>query len=104
VANFKNKRYMTIGVQNEIYPILQIIMWNMIDKEIRKGQEMDYLQVFKLAPANVNDKLHQEIIHSQEVPERENKVTLKIDNVPITAKIFVIDSDEYVTMLLSNEY
>jgi len=104
MADFKDNRYMTIGIQNEIDPIVQIIMWRMIDEGIKNGQKMDYLQIFKLIPIDVNGKIRQKIIHSQEVPKRKKEVVVKADTTPIIAKIFVIDSEDYVTMLLASEY
>lgn len=104
MADFKGNRYMTHGVDVEIDLTLQVIMWSMIDENIAKGLKMDYLQVFKLNSVTRNGRGYQEIIHSQEQPKRQNKVTVDIGVFPISEKIFVIDSVEYVTMMLASEY
>ena len=104
MATFKGNRYMTRGVDADIPPILHIIMWGMIDEDITVGLKMDYLQVFRLKPVTKNDREYQEIKHTQEQPNRERIVTVNLDVAPVSEKIFVIDSGEYVTMMLADEY
>lgn len=104
MADFKGNRYMTCGIDGEINPILQIIMWSMIDEDIEKGLKMDYLQVFKLKPVTKSGKTCQEITHLQEQPKRQKKAVVDIGVTPISEEIFVIDSVEYVTMMLASEY
>ena len=48
-------------------------------------------------------KTMQKIIHEQEQPEYLKEYLLKLYD-PITAKVYVIDSDTYSTMLLAEEY
>ena len=95
-AMFKNPRYLTIGVQTEIPLMVQTFIWNCID---RLPSETDYLQVFKLSA--FGDM--QQIIHEAEQPAFK-KVYLFPSENPITEKLYVIDSDEYSTMLLASEY
>ena len=104
MADFKGNRFMTCGVNNDISQILQIAMWGMIDEDIAVGLKMDYLQVFKLKPVMENGKEYQEIKHIQEQPKRERKINVNFGVPAISETIFVIDSGEYVTMMLSNEY
>lgn len=92
---FKNAKYLTHGVQSEIPIELQIFMWSCIESVPKP----DYWQIFRLEPM----KTMQKIIHEQEQPEYRKEYLLKSDN-PITAKIYVIDSDTYSTMLLASEY
>lgn len=92
---FKNAKYLTHGVQSEIPIELQIFMWSCIEAV----PEPDYLQIFRLEPM----KTMQKIIHEQEEPEYRKEYLLKTDKL-ITAKIYVIDSDTYSTMLLAEEY
>ena len=92
---FKNAKYLTHGVQSEIPIELQIFMWSCIESVPKP----DYWQIFRLEPM----KTMQKIIHEQEQPEYLKEYLLKSDN-PITAKIYVIDSDTYSTMLLAEEY
>lgn len=94
---FKNKRFITCGVNNEIPLILQLSMWSLIDElKIPK----DYLQIFELNESEG----HQKITHSQEQPTYKKEYLLKTDAPFIYAKIYVIDDGEHSTMLLSSEY
>ena len=99
---FKN-RYVTKGVQLELPPEMQIILWSMVDENIKKGLPMDYLQIFELKPVYLDDIKMQEISHKQEQPRRTNTFAFETDN-PISAKIFIIDSIEYSTMMFNYEY
>lgn len=93
---FNNQRYLTRGINAEIPFELQIFMWECID---RLPKECDYFQVFKLE--NLNGI--QRITHFSEQPEYHMEYLILTDN-PVTAKIYVIDSEEYSTMLLAEEY
>lgn len=93
---FNNQRYLTKGVQSEIPTPLQLFMWGCID---RLPEERDYFQVFKLENLNGIQK----IIHFSEQPEYRREYLIPADK-PITAKIYIIDSDYYSTMLLAEEY
>ena len=93
---FNNPRYLTRGVQAEISPPLQIFIWNCIEL---LPEECDYLQMFELKPFGGM----QQIEHTAEEPEYKKIYLIPSDN-PITAKIYVIDSDSYCTMLLASEY
>lgn len=93
---FNNHRYLTRGVQSEIPTLLQLFMWGCIDK---LPEECDYFQVFKLEPFGMMQK----ITHEQEQPPFRRKYLIPSDN-PITQKVYIVDSDEYSTMLLAEEY
>ena len=100
MANFKNTRYVTKGISNEIPLHLQLILWDLIDT--MEVEEKDYLQVFKLSQEDHKQK----VTHIQEEPEYE-KIHFfhRIPDTPIvTTKIFIIDDETHSTMLLSNEY
>ena len=90
-------RYLTRGVDAEIPLNIQVFLWSCIDN---MPEEKDYLQVFKLS--NVNGL--QVIRHTAEQPEFEMTYVLAEVENPVTAKIYVIDSVEYYTMLLAEEY
>ena len=93
---FNNKRYLTRGIDAEIPFELQIFMWDCID---RMSEPKDYFQIFELNDLGGM----QHIIHRSEQPEY--KMNYYIPTVKaVTAKIYVIDSEEYSTMLLSSEY
>ena len=93
---FSNQRYLTKGVQSEISIELQLFMWECID---RMPKPKDYFQVFKLENFNGIQK----ITHFSEQPEYHKEYLIPTDN-PITAKVYVIDSNDYSTMLLAEEY
>lgn len=92
---FNNQRYLTKGVQSEITAELQFFMWECI----KLVPEPDYLQIFRLEPIGTM----QRITHEQEQPQFRREYLIPSDS-PITAKIYVIDSDTYSTMLLAEEY
>lgn len=93
---FDNPRYLTRGVSANIPPPLQIFIWNCIEL---LPDECDYLQVFELKPFGGM----QQITQTAEEPEYRKVFLFPSDN-PITAKLYVIDSDTYSTMLLAEEY
>ncbi|MDB1949262.1 MULTISPECIES: DUF960 family protein [Clostridium] len=99
----KNNRYVTRGINEEIDIRLQLIMWSMIDKLKDEGNvELDYLQVFKLRKEGNKVIIKQ----SQEVPEHKETHIIELEDVEIgnENKIYVIDSEEYSTMLFPSEY
>ncbi|MBB6625107.1 hypothetical protein H7E67_16940 [Clostridium gasigenes] len=63
---------------------------------------MDYLQVFKLRKEGVSIVIE----HSQEEPECKERYPLELEDVELDnkIKIYVIDSGEYSTMFLPEEY
>lgn len=93
---FNNQRYLTKGVQAEIPLALQLFMWGCIDG---MPEPKDYFQVFKLE----NSGGLQKITHFSEQPEHHKEYMIPTDK-PITSKVYIIDSDEYSTMLLAEEY
>ncbi|MDE5621114.1 MAG: DUF960 domain-containing protein [Ruminococcus sp.] len=84
---FNNQRYLTKGIQSKIPLELQLFMWSCIDK---LPEERDYFQVFRLENLNGIQK----ITHFSEQPEYCKEYLIKTDN-PITAKVYIIDSDTY---------
>ena len=99
----KDNRYVTRGVNDEVDIRLQLIMWSMIDKlKDEESVEVDYLQVFKIRKKDSKVVINQ----SQEVPEYSCTYEIELEDIQIDdgIKIYVIDSVEYSTMLLSSEY
>ncbi|WP_027703186.1 DUF960 family protein [Metaclostridioides mangenotii] len=94
----KEKRYMTVGVQNEIPVSIQIKLWNKID-ELKI--EKDYFQIFELIP--IEDGALK-IVHKQEDPKYKKVSYLITDEIKCAIKIYVIDAGYYSTMLLDTEY
>lgn len=94
---FINKRYLTKGVSERIEICYQMIMRSMIDN---MNVEKDYLQIFQLDWKN--NVLT--ITHSQEQPFYKKVYKLPCQSAVKTEKVYVIDSEEYSTMLLAEEY
>lgn len=95
-------RYITRGI-SEVVPLeIQMLMWNEVDKVVKK-EKVDYLQVFEF-----NVKVNYiEMEHRQEEPEYKQTIYLKkiesylcLDKI----KVFVIDDLDHSTMLLASEY
>lgn len=100
---FKNNRYVTRGVNEEIDIRLQMIIWSMIDKLKDKGNvEVDYLQIFKIRKEGNKIVISQ----SQEVPKYSCTYEIEIEDIQLYdgIKVYVIDSGEYSTMLFPHEY
>jgi hypothetical protein len=97
-AVFKNMRFATKGIARVLPMDVQCVMWAMIDA-LDQDLGVDYLQVFDLS----EDDGLQRISHSQEKPPYRYDV-LVMGVKPIEGKVFVIDSDEYSTMLFAEEY
>ena len=100
-------RYATKGVMEEVGLDVQSTIWNIIE-ELGKSKKLDYLQVFECSVDMVKNEAGelqrlQKIIHKQEVPRYKKLHHFKVEN-PIQCKIFVIDSEEYSTILLAEEY
>lgn len=94
---FSSKRYFTRGVQAEIPFDLQMFMWFLVTI---LPEPKDYLQVFRLF---VSDNETQHIIHEQEEPPYHKEFDLVFD-VPVNAKVYIIDDGDHSTMLLAEEY
>lgn len=92
---FDNQRYITRGIDMEIPFELQVLMW----ETISFIPEPDYLQIFRLEPFGTM----QRITHEQEHPPFRREYLIPTDN-PITQKVYIIDSIDYSTMLLAEEY
>ncbi|EME8134945.1 hypothetical protein MU945_002556, partial [Enterococcus faecium] len=78
------------------------LCWNLIDQNSQKQLPLDYLQIFEFSTEKGNQKL----VHRQEEPEerKEYLISPKLRLKSVSQKIWVIDSGEYQTMLLPEEY
>jgi len=94
---FDNQRYLTRGVNETIPFELQAFMWDCIDRLPKDG--VDYFQVFELK--DIGGMQH--IVHFSEQPEYKMNYFIPMLKA-VTAKVYVIDSEEYSTMLLAEEY
>ena len=95
---FNNKRYLTKGINERIPFPVQFTLWELI--EDIPDKKRDYLQIFRL-------KWHNGILtieHSQEIPCYSKTHTYISEITEKTEKVYIIDSGEYSTMLLAEEY
>ena len=96
---FQNERYITSEIADELSPVLQATLWQLIDE--MEVPEKDYLQVFKLSGSG-NEQI---IVHEQEQPEYKKEHRLELVGTPIfVGKIFVIDDTDHSTMMKASEY
>lgn len=102
---FDREKYITSHA-NEILPVvLQITMWQCIEKWRVSKRKLDYLQVFKLSIDRHDDRLVQVIEHSQEQPKQHEIIRIECDGYePINEKVYVIDDGNYSTMIMSSDY
>ena len=93
---FDNQRYITRGIIDMIPLELQLFMWDCVD---RMPEPKDYFQVFELSDL----RSMQRIVHKSEQPEYKMNYFIPTSKA-VTAKVYIIDSEEYSTMLLAEEY
>jgi len=93
---FPPQRYATAAVSREIPLAVQLFLWQCIDA---LPFSPDYLQVFQLS----TDGCRLKIVHTQECPDYRKEYLL-LSDVPITAKIYVINDETHATMLFCEEY
>ena len=98
-----DKKYITIGIKEQIGIDIQLFMWNEIEKIINLKKELDYLQVFNITIID-KDKGIVKIEHNQEIPEYKKTSIIKSKEIRNNLKVFVILEAEYATMLLASEY
>ena len=94
---FNNQKFLTCGVMAEIPSWLIHLMWHMVLTMV--VEEKDYLQVFKLTKTLTG----QHIVHEQEQSPYRYELDVECPDA-VNAKVFVIDSQVYSTMLLADEY
>ena len=93
---FNNQRYLTKDVNESIPFEIQLFLWECID---RMPEPKDYFQIFELN--DIGGMQH--IVHKSEQPEYKMNYFIPMLKA-VTAKIYVIDSKDYSTMLLAEEY
>ncbi len=101
---FNSKKYITNGINNSIPYIVQLLLWEAIDKLKESETQLDYLQIFNITTLNIDKEKVLKIEHKQEQPYYSHTYVIKSIEESINAKIFIIDSIDYITMLLSDEY
>ena len=91
------KRYITRGIQAELPGWLVNLLWFMRDgMEVEKK---DYLQIFRLSRTDKG----QHIEHEQEQPPYKRMLDVPCEDA-VDAKVYIIDDETHVTMLLVDEY
>lgn len=100
---FNSPRYVTRGINETIPLSIQLFIWECIDKLVDEIT-LDYLQIFKLSSDNIEDKIVEKIIHTQEEFFPFSKEHIIPVSSPVTDTIYVVDDIDHVTMLLANEY
>lgn len=64
---FKNNRYITRGMSQQVPIEQQLIMWAIIDEFLQKDIEADYLQVIKLSLVVDKARIKKQLVkHTQE--------------------------------------
>ena len=100
-----DKKYITIGIKENVGLDIQLFIWNEIDQRINSKHKVDYLQVFDISIINESLGIVK-IEHTQEVPEYKNTSILKSKGIRSSLKVYVILEPETgcATMLLASEY
>ena len=97
----KNNRYVTRSIAEDVPITTQIFLWSLIDDQFSKGMQLDYMQKFELSATEAG----QVIVHSQEEPKWSQATTMAIPSeCCITKTIWVIDNEDYQTMLFPEDY
>jgi hypothetical protein len=99
---FNGKRYVTAGINSTIDPKIQMTIWNLIES-LKPTLSLDYLQIFELSRIQRSGITIQKLVHTQEIPQYRKEYILT-DVEPSDEKIFVIDDQTHITMLLAQEY
>lgn len=101
---FTGKKYISRGIDTTLNLDMQVLLWGLID-DLNKRNDLpiDYLQIFELSSQRIDDILIQKITHRKEIPFCQREYYI-ITEEAIDEKVYVIDSEEYVTMILASEY
>lgn len=97
----------TWGVKDKVNPIIEYIIWSMIDEARKSGLEMDWMQIFKLKTVRTRskDRLLLKITHIQEDPAYESRFSLSIEpEEALDGTIWVMDDLTHATMMWDYEH
>jgi hypothetical protein len=97
-------RYATCGIIDQVGSDLQTVLWNLIDERKADGALLDYRQIFELTMEFAFGNIYQKVVHLQKVPAFSQTFYYPNIERPLHIIIWVIDSNEYATMLLPEEY
>ena len=97
-TKLNKQKFITKGVESKVVLLLQLFMWQCIAE---MPHPRDYLQVFRFSLEGD----YQKITHTQEIPEFSREYLLRLTDAPFfVGRIFVIEEDDHITMLLAEEY
>ena len=91
------KRYITRGIQSELPDWLVNLLWFLRDGMVVEKQ--DYLQIFRLSRTDKGQRIE----HEQEQPPYRRTLDVPCEDA-VDAKVYIIDDETHVTMLLADEY
>ena len=74
-----------------------------IKTQLKDNKDIDYLQVFTLKKTYLGKTSFQKIKHTQEVPPLSESICFPFKKA-VDQKVFCIDSEDYYTFLLADEY
>ncbi|WP_035296030.1 DUF960 family protein [Brevibacillus thermoruber] len=104
-AMFSSDRYVTSGVREKVPVELQLMLWSIIEARKERGDKLDYLQVFELSTEMVDDEPLQKVLNRQEQPFHEEVFYVNMIGLPLDGvTVWIMDSGEYCTLLLPEEY
>ncbi|MGG3887338.1 DUF960 family protein [Brevibacillus panacihumi] len=102
---FSSDKYVTRGVNEVVSFELQLHLWRILEQRQERGDQLDYLQVFELSAEWMDKEPVQKALNRQELPYHQEVFYFdNIENLAIGVTVWVIDSGEYATMLLPEEY
>lgn len=88
---FDGERYITKGINARLPIEIQLMLFGGLDlMRIKTGDQLDYLQIFKLKTVEQDKKFLLRIRHEQEIPEAGLDYFMVIDE-PIDEKVYIID-------------
>ena len=100
----KSTRFMTRAIADTLPDELKVLIWEIIDDEVKEYSDTDYLQVFTF------EKLRQDLMSIKRVQEEPPRTTVvytaykdEYRNI-LDKKIYVIEDTDHSTMLYANEY
>lgn len=101
---FSSEKYATRGVSERVPLDIQLALWSILDKRKERGDTLDFLQLFELTVEHVDGEPLQVVRNRQEQPPHEETFYLDVSKPVDGITIWVIDSEQYCTMLFPNEY
>ncbi len=97
----------TCGIKNKVDPIIEYVLWSMIEEAGKSGIELDWMQIFKLKTVRTRskDRLLLKITHIQEEPAYESRFSLSIEpEEALNGTIWVMDDLTHATMMWDYEH